>query len=88
MSENNGKSEWQTEMEEWQTRFREQMDEMNRMYLKHNTESAERLARIERSEENLNRRFDYLAKLTGIAFEQMNDYGEQMEKASKSLKHK
>ncbi len=55
-------------------------------------ESAERIAaldeRVRVSEERLKKRFDYLAKLTGIAFEQMNDYGEQMEKASKSLKHK
>ncbi len=44
MSEENGKSQWQREMEQWQTRFREQMDEMNRMYIKHNTERLAALA--------------------------------------------
>ncbi|MDQ3322422.1 MAG: hypothetical protein M3525_08340 [Acidobacteriota bacterium] len=92
MSEENGKSQWQREMEQWQTRFREQMDEMNRMYIKHNTEWEERFARSEKiarqSEERTKKQFDYLAKLTGVAFEQMNEFGEQIEQAGKTLRHK
>ncbi len=90
--ENNGKSEWHKEMEESQKRFREQMDEWQRQNMKSNTEHIERMRYLDEkvriSEENLNKRFDYLAKLTGIAFEQMDEFGGQIEAAAKTLKHK
>ncbi|MCW5959287.1 MAG: hypothetical protein KIS76_03940 [Pyrinomonadaceae bacterium] len=70
----------------------EQIAEMNRMQIKSETVWEERFAEMRaqhrRAEALLTRRFDHLAQLTGIVFDRMDDFGTDLETASKKMKRK
>jgi hypothetical protein len=87
MSENEDNT-WKRDWEKGMTEIREQIAEMNRMYIKNNTEWKKRhsqaLARQDRTEKHL----DHITKLIGVVFDDLDDVGEGLENTGKFLRYK
>jgi hypothetical protein len=72
---------WKRDREKGMTEIREQIAEVNRIYIKSNTERVERQ---DRTQQHL----DHITKLIGVVFDDLDDVGEGLENTGKFLRYK
>lgn len=101
MSENEGNT-WKRDWEKGMTEIREQIAEMNRMYIKSSTEWEKRHAQMVEHQEQMvehqeqmdkrqdrtQQKLDHITNLIGVIFDDLDDFGGQIENAGKSLRYK
>jgi hypothetical protein len=94
MSENEDNT-WKRDWEKGMTEIREQIAEMNRMYIKNSTEWELRHSRmVERQEQMIERQdrtqqhLDHITKLIGVVFDDLDKVGEGLENTGKFLRYK
>jgi uncharacterized protein YyaL (SSP411 family) len=94
MSENEDNT-WKRDWEKGMTEIREQIAEMNRMYIKNSTEWELRHSRMVEHENQMDKRqdrtqqhLDHITKLIGVVFDDLDNVGEGLENTGKFLSYK
>ncbi len=94
MSENEDNT-WKRDWEKGMTEIREQIAEMNWMYIKNSTEwelrharMVERGKQMDERQERTQQHLDHITKLIGVVFDDLDDVGEGLENTGKFLRYK
>ncbi len=91
-NENNA---WKRDWEKGMTEIREQIAEMNRMYIKSSTEwelhhsrMVERGKQMDERQDRTQQHLDHITKLIGVVFDDLHEVGEGLENTRKFLRYK